>query len=592
MSRRRTNINPVAHWRWPIPKSWAWVRISEVADVIGGGTPSTTRYEFWEGGKIAWITPADLTGYNEREISRGARFITQAGVDNSSARLLPARSVLFSSRAPVGYVAIAANPLATNQGFKSFVLSEGILPEYVYFYLRRAKEEITKLASGTTFVEISARACAGIPLPIAPSGEQVRIVAKLDALLSRVAAGEAAARRALERLKRYRAAVLHAAVTGELTRDWRKTHHPDETGAQLLKRLLQERRARWEDTELKRLRAVSKSPNDDKWKNRYPEPAWATTGVLPAIPKSWTWVTLEQVTLAERPICYGILMPKQHVPDGIPYVRVRDMKREILTVAELKRTSPKIAAAYSRATLRKGDLVLAIRGTYGRIAVVPPDLDGGNITQDTARLAVCPEVNTAYVMWAIRSEFLQAHFNEVARGIAVRGVNIADVRLTPLPLPPVDEQAEILSDVERRLIAADQLAATLNHQLSRASATRQSLLREAFTGKLVPQDSKDEPASVLLDRIRAAREVEAKKPKPKRMPKSKLRFKSVETLEQFEELVHDLSTGATPERLLLAAGLGDDVEKFFDLLRAGRDKGSLVVPVGKGTAIRRVQHAN
>src|ERR1700704_1915990 len=98
---------PAAHWHWPVPKSWAWVRISEVASVIGGGTPSTTRYEFWDFGKIPWITPADLTGYNKREISRGARYITQAGLDNSSARLLPARSVLFSSRAPVGYVAIA-----------------------------------------------------------------------------------------------------------------------------------------------------------------------------------------------------------------------------------------------------------------------------------------------------------------------------------------------------------------------------------------------------------------------------------------------------------------------------------------------------
>jgi type I restriction enzyme S subunit len=151
---KNTEKRTAAHWEWPVPKSWAWVRISEVANVIGGGTPSTTRYEFWEGGKIPWITPADLTGYNEREISRGARFITQAGLDNSSARLLPARSVLFSSRAPVGYVAIAANPLATNQGFKSFVLSEGILPEYLYFYLRRAKEQITKLASGTSLNQL------------------------------------------------------------------------------------------------------------------------------------------------------------------------------------------------------------------------------------------------------------------------------------------------------------------------------------------------------------------------------------------------------------------------------------------------------
>lgn len=94
-------------------------------------------------------------------------------------------------------------------------------------------------------------------------------MAKLDALLSRVAAGEAAARRALDRLQRYRAAVLHAAVTGELTAEWRKTHKPDETGAQLLKRLLVERRARWEEVELRRLNAAGKPPKNEEWKKRY-----------------------------------------------------------------------------------------------------------------------------------------------------------------------------------------------------------------------------------------------------------------------------------------------------------------------------------
>src|SRR5207245_742932 len=118
---------------------------------------------------------------------------------------------------------------------------------------------------------------------------QERIVAKLDALLSRVAAGEAAARHALDRLQRYRAAVLSAAVIGELTRDWRKSHKSNETGAQLLKRLLQARRARWEEAELKRLHAAGKPPKDDKWKKRYPNPTLPKTDGLPSLPKEWVW---------------------------------------------------------------------------------------------------------------------------------------------------------------------------------------------------------------------------------------------------------------------------------------------------------------
>src|SRR5205823_2630023 len=110
---------------------------------------------------------------------------------------------------------------------------------------------------------------------------------------SRLAAGEGAARRALERLKRYRAAILHAAVTGELTRDWRKTHEPAETGPQLLKRLLQERRVRWEDSELKRLCTSGKSPKNDKWQKRYSEPEPPKS--LPGLPRSWASVSIDQL---------------------------------------------------------------------------------------------------------------------------------------------------------------------------------------------------------------------------------------------------------------------------------------------------------
>src|SRR5664280_314740 len=102
---------------WVLPGSWHWATMGEVADILGGGTPRTDHPEFF-GGEIAWVTPADLSGYSAKTISRGARNITEAGLHHSGARLMPVGTVLFSSRAPIGYVAIAANPLATNQGFK------------------------------------------------------------------------------------------------------------------------------------------------------------------------------------------------------------------------------------------------------------------------------------------------------------------------------------------------------------------------------------------------------------------------------------------------------------------------------------------
>jgi type I restriction enzyme S subunit len=189
--------------------------MGEVAEVVGGSTPDTSRPEYF-GGSIPWITPADLSGYSEKYISEGARSITEAGLANSGARMMPAGTVLFSSRAPIGYVAIAANPVCTNQGFKSFVLRAGLSPDFVYYYLQHAKKLAVGLASGTTFLEISGKKAAQIPVPIPPIDEQRAIVAEIEKQFSRLDAGMAALKRVQANLKRYRAAVLKAACEGRL----------------------------------------------------------------------------------------------------------------------------------------------------------------------------------------------------------------------------------------------------------------------------------------------------------------------------------------------------------------------------------------
>ena len=155
-----------------LPHGWRWATMGDIAEVVGGGTPRTTEPGNFEGGDIPWITPADLSGYTEKYISHGSRFVTRRGLESSSARLLPAGTVLFSSRAPIGYVAIARNPIATNQGFKSFVLHDGMLPEYVYWWLKGSKQRAERLAGGTTFLEISGANAKKIPIPIAPLEQQ------------------------------------------------------------------------------------------------------------------------------------------------------------------------------------------------------------------------------------------------------------------------------------------------------------------------------------------------------------------------------------------------------------------------------------
>ena len=183
--RRAAPLPPIADDEIPfdIPDNWRWVRLGEIGNIIGGGTPKTTNPEYWNNGTIPWITPADMSSLNSKYISRGARNITESGLNSSSAQLMPKGTVLFSSRAPIGYVAIAENDLSTNQGFKSIVPFNIALSDYLYFMLLAIKERIEKMGSGTTFKEVSGATVAFVVVPLPPLSEQRRIVARLEELL-------------------------------------------------------------------------------------------------------------------------------------------------------------------------------------------------------------------------------------------------------------------------------------------------------------------------------------------------------------------------------------------------------------------------
>lgn len=167
-----------------IPDNWVWVRLGEIGQIVGGGTPKTTHSEYWDNGDIPWITPADMRNLTSKYIERGARNITKVGLNSSSAQLLPKNSILFSSRAPIGYVAIARNEIATNQGFKSVAPFKTEMSEYLYFVLLALKPEIEKLGTGTTFKEVSGTVVGNVAIPLPPLAEQQQIVAKLEALLA------------------------------------------------------------------------------------------------------------------------------------------------------------------------------------------------------------------------------------------------------------------------------------------------------------------------------------------------------------------------------------------------------------------------
>ena len=167
------------------PETWAFVRLKHIGTVIGGGTPKTNVPSFWDG-EIPWLTPADLSGHKEIYVSAGGRNIKREGLDSSSAQLMPAGAVLYSSRAPIGYVAISANPIATNQGFKSVVPYDFSMSEYLYYCLQARTPDIEQRATGTTFKEISGSAMAETIIPLPPIAEQQRIVSCVQSYVEKL----------------------------------------------------------------------------------------------------------------------------------------------------------------------------------------------------------------------------------------------------------------------------------------------------------------------------------------------------------------------------------------------------------------------
>ena len=348
--------------------------------------------------------------------------------------------------------------------------------------------QINQEMKGSTRPRVNLNHLRDLVIPLAPLSEQKRIVAKVGKLLEKVDASRARLEKIPVLLKRFRQAVLAAACSGRLTADWREKKQNIGSAKVLLERLAKDREQK-----------ALQSPNKHR-----PIPAPIDNVDLPELPTDWEWATLDQIVDEGRPIIYGIIKPGPHDPKGIPYVRVVEMKDgEVAPLSELKRASPERAKKFSRATLLSGDLLISKDGTIGRVAIVPPELEGGNITQHLVRATVHRFLNREYIASAIRSQRSQNWLIGEKKGVALQGVNVEDFRRLPLPIPPSSEQAEIVRRVEELFALADRLEARVGKARGQVDKLTQSILAKAFRGELVPQDPNDEPAEKLLARIRA-----------------------------------------------------------------------------------------
>lgn len=500
--------------RWDVPSSWVWAEAREFSTIVGGGTPKNAKQadNYAEEG-IPWLTPADLSGYRGTHISRGARDLSKKGFESCSAKVLPAGSVLLSSRAPVGYCVIASNEICTNQGFKSFVLaSDDISPNYLRYYLIGSKQYLESEASGTTFLELSGGRAEQLQVPIAPTSEQRRIVSKIDELFSRIEEGERALERVSRLVERYRQSVLKAAVTGELTRDWREKHkHTLESGEALLARILTARREAWEQTELARMQAKGITPRDEKWKQNYESPGFAETERLAELPNAWTWATAEQVcetvhsgTTPERPLLQATSS------DGVPFIKVYNLTFDGSLDFSIDPTY--VGAAHHRKRMSRsrtlpGDVLTNIVGPpLGKVSVVPSTYPEWNINQAVVGFRPVSGLLNSFLSIYLQSESAKAWLRSTVKTTTSQmNLAVTTCRRLPVPVPSLAEQQCICTEVERALSYADAIFATAQEALARSNGLRQATLKSAFSGLLVEQDETNESAAILLERIAAER---------------------------------------------------------------------------------------
>ncbi len=344
-------------------------------------------------------------------------------------------------------------------------------------------------------------------LSLPPRPEQIRIADALDELFSDLDAGVASLEQAQDKLKLYRTSVLKASVEGTLTADWRAQHPQTEPASELLERILVERRRRWEEGQLRSFEGKGGAPPRN-WKAKYKEPVAPETTGLPALPDGWCWAGFDQIGGIQG----GLQKSPARRPrkNHYPYLRVANVHRGTLELSNLHRFEL-TPDELKKLRLEPGD-ILIVEGNGSRTEI-------GRCALWTGEVADCVHQNHIIRVRPIDGlipKYMDTFLNSPTGQNAIQNVasstsglytlSISKIRRLSLTLPPLIEQKAIVEAVEERLSVIDRLEADLAAKLESVQGLRQSILKHAFTGKLVPQDPNDEPAADLLKRIAAERE--------------------------------------------------------------------------------------
>ncbi|WP_324293024.1 restriction endonuclease subunit S [Pseudodesulfovibrio indicus] len=406
----------------------------------------------------------------------------------------------------------AASEGACSAEFIVLPFPQGVDSDFMRYLLH--SRELVSYASHPDNVtgdrpRINFETLAKFKFSLPPTSEQSRIVSKIEELFSDLNKGEENLRRVQALIGRYRQSVLKAAVTGELTRDWREQQKGSiETGEQLLKRILKARRAAWEEAERAKMQAKGEKPKSDKWKERYKEPVGPDTSELPELPDGWVWATVEQLASGEpRSIQSGPfgsnLLHSEFQKTGILAIGIDNVQEGKFSPGSQNRISEPKYQELEKYTARPLDFVITVMATVGRCAVLPEDLERAIITKHVYRVSTNTDLfNPHFMMWCFLGDpAVKTQVQKETRGQTRPGINGAILKEIAIPLPPLEEQTQLVDKVQNMVEMVSRVLEQIGHGTKYSQATRQSILKAAFSGELVPQDPNDEPATELMKRI-------------------------------------------------------------------------------------------
>jgi len=467
--------------------------------MASGGTPSRNKKEYWGGG-VPWVKISDIPEHGR--VARTEESISKSGLSNSSAKIFPKGTILFTIFATIGKVGILEIDAATNQAICGVQPLSGINPRFLFHYLRYASRNLLGTSHGITQKNINMSIAKTLPVPLAPEKEQPRVAARLEDFLQAITT----ARKALEDTKcstqRFRRAVLAKAFRGELT----ERDPNDEPAEKLLERVRQERRKKWEES----LRAKGKDPR----KHKYEEPDIFDTEELPILPYTWAWTTIGAIASFIGSGITPLGGQNVYVSKGIPFIRSQNVYPSGIHLEDIVYITPEMHAEMKRTHVRPDDVLLNITGaSIGRSTYVPPCFGEANVNQHVCILRTGWWMIPSYLSNFLNSPLGQDQIFATESGVTREGLNYGQIRKMKIPFAPLNEQKRVTQRIAEMFARASTAERAVRDGLKQADVFEQSILNGAFRGELVPQDPSDEPASVLLERIRVQRAATKKKGK-------------------------------------------------------------------------------